>query len=147
MTTEYLLDTNVCIAIRDLLGGRGSSDLARQQRLQSLRERWEGVDGRQLAMSLITLGELEFGVAKSGRPEARQRFDTLRQAVAVLLPDAAVAAQYGDIRHQLQSRGEAIGANDTWIAAQGRATGRTVVTNNTREFDRVPGLRTEDWMA
>lgn len=147
MTTEYLLDTNVCIALRELLEARTPADPQRQKRQQALRLRWDHVDGRQVAMSLVTLGELRYGVAKSGHAQAQARFDTLRQAVSVLLPDEQVAAHYGDIRHQLQARGQSIGPNDTWIAAHGRATGRTLVTNNVDEFTRVPGLTVEDWSA
>ena len=54
---------------------------------------------------------------------------------------------YGEIRASLEAAGQPIGHADTWIAAHGRSTGRTVVTNNQREFKRVPGLAHEDWMA
>jgi tRNA(fMet)-specific endonuclease VapC len=152
MTTEYLLDTNVCIAIRDLLANKKTRSAERQQRIDRLRERWSRVPSERLAMSVITLGELRFGVAKSDNPaSALKRLTALRQSVRVLGfdgPDAErLIEHYGEIRAALEAAGQAIGHADTWIAAHGRSTGRTVVTNNRREFERVPGLAHEDWMA
>jgi tRNA(fMet)-specific endonuclease VapC len=147
MTTEYLLDTNVCIAIRDLLADRRPKDAERQRRIEAVRQRWQQVDAQALAFSLVTLGELEFGAAKSNAADACRRLDALKAAVAVLLPDGAVAAHYGAVRHKLEHAGQSIGPNDTWIAAHGLASGRTVVTNNLGEFSRVAGLKIEDWTA
>ena len=147
MTTEYLLDTNVCIALRDLLVGKTPRTAERQHRIDRLRERWGRVGAAQLAMSLITLGELQFGVSKSKSALARAHFDALRQHVSVLGLDEACAEHYGDLRAQLEATGQAIGPNDTWIAAQALASGRTVVTNNQGEFTRVSGLAVEDWTA
>ncbi len=148
MTTDCLLDTNVCIAIRDLLAAKSPRDPSRQQRLERLRQRWSQVDASRLAMSLITLGELQFGVSKSAQPEtARAHFDRLRAVVPVALLDEATAGHYGQVRAQLESAGQPIGPNDTWIAAQALASGRTVVTNNLGEFARVPALQVEDWTA
>lgn len=152
MTTEYLLDTNVCIAIRDLLANKKIHDPERQQRVERLRARWSQVPSDRLAMSVVTLGELRFGVAKSGNPTtALNRLAVLRQSVRVLGfegPGAeSLVDHYGEIRASLEAAGQPIGHADTWIAAHGRSTGRTVVTNNQREFKRVPGLAHEDWMA
>lgn len=152
MTTEYLLDTNVCIAIRDLLADKKNRSVEKQQRIDRLRARWSQVPSERLAMSVITLGELRFGVAKSDNPEsALQRLAALRQVVRVLGfdgPDAErLVEHYAEIRATLETSGQPIGHADTWIAAHGRSTGRTVVTNNRREFEKVPGLAHEDWMA
>lgn len=147
MTTEYLLDTNVCIAIRDLLAGKQPRDPERQRRVEQLRTRWSGVEASRLALSLVTLGELHFGVSKSGDPAAAPRLQNLRQRVPTLTPDESTAEHYGRIRAHLEQQGQKIGPNDLWIAAHARATGRTVVTNNTGEFARVPGLTVEDWTA
>ena len=144
-TTDYLLDTNACIAIRQLLANKLPANKDRLRAIAALRQRWQQASAQTLAMSLITLGELEFGASKSQAADARQRLAALQAAVAVLIPDAAVAVHYGAIRHRLEKIGQGIGHNDTWIAAHGLATGRTVVTNNVSEFGRVPGLRTEDW--
>ena len=152
MTTEYLLDTNVCIAIRDLLANKKIHNPEKQQRIDRLRNRLSQVPSEQLAMSVITLGELRFGAAKIGNPtNALNRLAALRQAVRVLGFDGADADQlvdhYGSIRASLEASGQPIGHADTLIAAHGRSTGRTVVTNNQGEFKRVPGLAHEDWMA
>jgi tRNA(fMet)-specific endonuclease VapC len=152
MTTEYLLDTNACIAIRDLLAEKKIHNTERQQRIERLRQRWVKVPRDRLAMSVITLGELRFGVAKSNDPAAAmQRLNALRQIVRVLGFDLSgadmLAEHYGEIRATLEAVGKGIGPNDTWIAAHGRALGFTVVTNNKGEFGRVPGLVHEDWMA
>ena len=146
-TTEYLLDTNACIAIRQLLANKLPKNQDRLRAIAALRQRWQQAHAHTLAMSLITLGELEFGASKSQATDARDRLAALRAAVAVLIPDATVASHYGAIRHHLEKTGQGICYNDTWIAAHGLATGRTVVTHNASEFGRVPGLNTEDWAA
>ena len=146
-TTDYLLDTNACIAIRQLLANRLPKNKDRLRDIEALRKRWQQVPAQTLAMSLITLGELEFGASKSAAPHVRERLAALRAEVQLLVPDAAVAGHYGAVRHQLESTGQGIGPNDTWIAAHGLASGRTVVTNNVKEFGRVPGLSIEDWTA
>jgi tRNA(fMet)-specific endonuclease VapC len=148
MSTEYLLDTNVCIAIRQLLAGRQPRGTERQRRIEQLRTRWTAVEASRVAMSLVTLGELHFGVSKSADAHAAGLLlQQLRAEVPVLVPDEATAVRYGDIRAHLEATGQKIGPNDLWIAAHALAGGRTVVTNNTGEFTRVPGLTVEDWTA
>jgi tRNA(fMet)-specific endonuclease VapC len=146
MTTDYLLDTNACIAIRTLLGGKQPKSAEIQQRIAKLKTRWSAVPKERLAMSIVTLGELRFGVEKSNNPGvAKARLEALRQQVTVLMLDEHVTEHYGSIRAHLETQGCKIGTNDTWIAAHGRAAQRTVVTNNVREFARVPNLLHEDW--
>jgi len=148
MTPDYLLDTNVCIAIRDLLADKAPQSVERRQRIDKLRARWGQVAVERLAMSLVTLGELSFGVAKSKQRAAAQvHLDALRRVLPVITPDERTAARYGEVRAELESQGQKIGPNDTWIAAHALADRRTVVTNNTGEFSRVSGLVVEDWMA
>lgn len=152
MTTEYLLDTNACIAIRDLLAKKKIKSPDRQQRLARLRHRWLQIPADKLAMSVVTLGELQFGVVKSDRPATSMgRLNALREVVRVISFDVpgheSLVQHYAEIRFILETGGEKIGANDTWIAAHGRALGFTIVTNNHDEFRRVPGLVHEDWMA
>jgi len=148
MTTEYLLDTNACIAIRTLLGAGKPKSVQRQQQIAQMKARWSAVSKERIAMSVVTLGELCFGAEKADDPAAaRARLESLRQQIKVLAIDEQVTQHYGSIRAHLESRGEGIGPNDTWIAAHGRAAGRTVVTNNVGEFSRVPDLRHEDWMV
>jgi len=148
MTTEYLLDTNACIAIRDLLSAKSLKSPERRRRIEQLKARWSAVPQEHLAMSAITLGELRFGAAKSNNPAgARARLDDLRRRIRVLPLDETVCDHYAEIRHTLESTGQAISSNDTWIAAHGRCSARTVVTANTREFARVEKLLVEDWTA
>ena len=67
--------------------------------------------------------------------------------VPPLMMDAEVARHYGDLRAELEARGETIGGNDLWIAAHALSTKLILVTNNEREFRRVPGLKIENWAA
>lgn len=132
---KWMLNTNVCIAI-----------IRRQP--ESALKRLRGKAIGQVGISSITLAELEFGAAKS------QRSEQSRLALAeFLLPleivpfDDAAAAAYGVLRAALEKKGKPIGPLDTLIAAQAIALGIVLVTNNTREFARVPGLAIEDWVA
>jgi tRNA(fMet)-specific endonuclease VapC len=131
---RYLLDTNICICI------------AKGQPL-AVRHRFEKHPLRALAMSTITVGELRFGAEKS---QFRERaLATLDQLVQMIRPSAlpmAAAEHYGNIRAILQRQGLPIGNNDLWLAAHALAEDWTLVTNNTREFERVPGLRVENWV-
>ena len=146
--TDYLLDTNTCIEIRRLLQSETRRDPKRQSQLDRVQARWQQVPKERLAMSLLTLGELHYGAEKSQHPaQARAKLQRLRQAVQVLLPEHAVGEHYGQIRAHLEQAGTTIGANDLWIAAHARASGCTLVSNNQREFARVPDLHSEDWTA
>jgi len=131
---RYLLDTNICIYI------------AKGQPL-AVRHRFAQHAVQELAMSTITVGELRFGAEKS---KARARaLDTIAQLVQMIQPCAlpmAAAEHYGYIQATLQQLGQPIGNNDLWLAAHALAEGWTLVTNNTREFMRVPGLRVENWV-
>jgi tRNA(fMet)-specific endonuclease VapC len=100
----------------------------------------------ELAMSVITLGELRFGAEKS---ESRQRaMATIQQLESLIHPcplSESAGEHYGQIRAALRKSGTIIGNNDLWLAAHARAEGWILVTNNTREFVRVPGLQLENW--
>ncbi|WP_040664278.1 type II toxin-antitoxin system VapC family toxin [Nitrococcus mobilis] len=130
---RYLLDTNICIYIR------------RERPLQ-VRERLARQRPGSVGLSLITWGELLCGAARSQHTAlAREKLDAI-VAMIPLLPLPLEAAQhYGDIRAALAGAGTPIGANELWIAAHARAADLTVVTNNTREFERVDGLKLENW--
>lgn len=134
-TQHYLLDTNICIYI------------AKGQPL-AVRHRLEKHALNELAMSTITVGELRFGAEKS---QFRERaLATLDQLVQMIRPSAlpmAAAEHYGQIRATLQRQGLPIGNNDLWLAAHALAEGWVLVTNNTREFERVPGLHVENWVV
>ena len=130
---RYLLDTNLCIRV--------------------LRDRPAGLRGRfnaeadSLCISDVVLYELMFGAEKSARP-VQNRTDVERFAarLSVLPFDSAAAAHTADIRATLERQGTPIGSYDVMIAGSARSRGLTVVTGNLREFNRVDGLRSEDWL-
>lgn len=90
--------------------------------------------------------ELLVGAAKSANPtRAKARVSAFLAPFLVAWPDAFVEDQYVDIRVHLEAQGSPISEADLWIAATARAAGGTLVTNNTREFSRVPNLAVVDW--
>lgn len=135
MAVRYLLDTNICIYIA-------------KYKPPAVRERFERHNAKQLAMSVITLGELIFGAEKSqSRESALTEIRKLAGLIPVhALPEAA-GEHYGQIRAALQKNGKLIGNNDLWLAAHARAQGWVLVTNNEREFIRVPDLQIENWVS
>lgn len=131
---KYLLDTNVCI---DLIRRKGALALERIQALQV----------GDIGISTITLAELQHGVARSRDRERNQAAVLMFSAPLEILEfDRAAAEVYGHVRAQLETEGRSIGAMDTLIAAHALSLDAILVTNNTREFDRVTGLRVEDWV-
>jgi tRNA(fMet)-specific endonuclease VapC len=99
-------------------------------------------------MSLITFGELRFGAEKSSRrSEALDTLARFAELIPVVEPDAAVGETYGVLRAHLERAGTPIGNNDLWIAAHARRLGVTLVSNNIREFERVPDLNLENWAS
>jgi tRNA(fMet)-specific endonuclease VapC len=100
-----------------------------------------------LRIAAIVLAELEYGAAKSGIARHRQRLDSLLAVLAVESFSLADAQFYGGLRADLERRGQRIEPHDMLIAAQALRLGATVVTHNTREFSRVPGLKCEDWQS
>jgi tRNA(fMet)-specific endonuclease VapC len=133
MEPRYLLDTNICIYIR-------------QRRPDEVLRRFRKLRPGEAVLSVITYGELLYGAAKSQRRVAA--LERLRELVNLLpalsLPETAAEA-YGTIRAELEAKGEMIGNNDLWIAAHALASGLTLVTNNEREFHRVRGLKMQNW--
>lgn len=99
-----------------------------------------------MCISSITLAELIHGVEKSSMPERNwHNVEDFISRLEVLDYDTAAAAQYGNIRAELERKGCIIGVNDLHIAGHARSRGLSLVTNNTREFERVEGLRVLDW--
>lgn len=134
MSARYLLDTNICIYIA-------------KYNPPSVRERFQQYPASQLAMSVITLGELRFGAEKSHAKErALAVINDLASLITIADLSESVATHYGDIRASLQKSGQPIGNNDLWIAAHARSQGWTLVTNNEKEFVRVDGLSVENWV-
>jgi len=132
---RFLLDTNICIYIR-------------QKRPPEVLARFEKLKVGDAALSVITYGELLYGAQKSKqRDVALARLADLVSVLPVLDMPSAAANEYGEIRAVLEAKGETIGGNDLWIAAHAKAAGLVVVTNNEREFMRVPGLKVQNWVA
>ncbi len=100
-----------------------------------------------LRLSVLVLAELEYGAVKSGVHRHRSRIEGFLDHVAVepFIPEDA--GRFGRLRSDLERRGEIIGTMDLLIAAQALRLGATIVTHNTREFSRVPGLKLEDWQS
>ena len=99
-------------------------------------------------MSDVVLYELLFGAEKSVRPvENRTGVERFAARLSVLSFDSAAAAHSANIRATLEQRGAPIGSYDVMIAGHARSRGLIVVTGNLREFDRVDGLRSEDWLS
>ena len=134
----YLLDTNIVSYFL-----RGASPALNQRILDSTPD--------ELAISIISAGELRYGLSRL--PPSRRaaqlthQLDGLLTAVAVLALPAEAAQHYGTARSQLEAAGTPIGGNDLWIAAHALSQNLTLVTNNTREFERVPGLKLENWVT
>ncbi len=102
----------------------------------------------QMAISTITWGELVFGTERSSKPEKNQAdIDGMAARLDILTFDEAAAAHFGQIRSELYNMGKPIGPYDMMIAGHARSQGLILVTNNTREFERVPGLRLENWVT
>lgn len=129
----HLLDTCICV----FLIRRKSRDL---------QARFEAHAVGDIGISSITESDLRFGAEKSADPERNHRqLDRLLLTLPVLPYDSACSFHYGGIRAHLEKAGTPIGSMDLLIAAHARALGLTLVTHNTREFSRVPGLHWEDW--
>jgi len=134
MAARYLLDTNICIYIH-------------RQRQPEVLARFRRLDAGEATISVITYGELLCGAAKSKmRRRALAVIEEFTNFVDVLPLSKEIARIYGDIRAALEARGEVIGANDMWIAAHAKASNLILVTNNEREFKRVPGLKIQNWV-
>ena len=99
----------------------------------------------ELCLSVIVLAEREFGVTKGTNANARLQLAELAQTLPVEPFTRADSTHYAAIRHDLEARGAGIGPMDTLIAAQALRLGATVVTRNVREFERVSGLKIENW--
>jgi len=130
---KYLLDTNICIYI------------IKQKPLIVL-EKFKSCEIGDIGISVITLSELEYGVEKSLNPNKNKK--ALRDfllPIEILDFDSVASEVYGKIRSYLEKEGTPIGAMDMLIAAHALSLGLPVITNNEKEFQRVPGLHVENW--
>jgi tRNA(fMet)-specific endonuclease VapC len=131
---RYLLDTNIL------------SDLVRNP---------QGVITRQITRlgqdtvctSIIVACELRFGAAKKGSARLTEQLELILEALPILPLEVGADSIYGEVRAALEKAGQPIGPNDLLIASQALALGLTLVTDNIREFERVSGLKLENWLA
>ncbi|MBS4097751.1 MAG: type II toxin-antitoxin system VapC family toxin [Sulfuricella sp.] len=129
---RYMLDTNICIyAIKQRPGAV----------IAALRTH----ESAGIGLSSISVAELYFGVRKSGSAKNLLALQHFLEPLEIADFDLAAAHAYGDLRHALESKGTPIGPLDTQIAAHALSLGVCLVSNNTREFERVAGLKLENW--
>ena len=130
---KYLLDTNVCV---DYLNGRHPNVI---RRIRS-------ADPEDLCVSSVVAAELRYGADRSARRAANHtRLDVLLGEIRCLAFDEIAAKEFGRVRSRLDAKGTAIGPYDMQIAAHALALDATLVTDNVDEFERVRGLRVENW--
>jgi tRNA(fMet)-specific endonuclease VapC len=131
----FMLDTDICIYT------------IKRKPIQVLK-RFEILQPGMVLMSAITFAELMNGAKKSSYVDDNiRRLDALSEIIEVIPFDKDAAIAYGDIRSDLEKRGLVIGGNDLFIAAHAASRNLTLVTNNTRKFSRVKGLKIENWAA
>lgn len=130
---RFLLDTNTCIYIIN-------------RKPPAVIERFRQLALGDVGVSSITAAELAFGVAKSGSARNRTALEKFLAPLEILPFGLDAVWAYGEVRSALERAGTPIGALDTLIAAHALAGRVTLVTNNLREFDRVAGLRCENWV-
>ncbi len=134
MKACYLLDTNICIYIS-------------KHHPVEVVKRFERLQVGEAAISLITYGELRYGAERSQhRNKSLQKLAGLIELLPVLPLDTSVAEHYSRTRATLATAGTPIGSNDLWIAAHALALNLALVSNNLKEFQRVAGLRVENWV-
>jgi tRNA(fMet)-specific endonuclease VapC len=130
---KWMLDTNICI---DII----------KERPRSVLDRFQGHAIGDIGVSVVTLAELEYGVSASSRPaKNREALDQFVSPLQVASFDRDATATYGRLRAALEKKGQMIGSMDLLIAAHAVSLDVRLVTHNSREFGRVPGLKIEDW--
>jgi len=133
MAARFLLDTNICIYIR-------------RRRPPTVLERFRQLKPGEAVLSVITYGELVYGIEKSQfREQTGKQLAELAGLLPVMELPPRAGEFYGSIRAALAAEGGVIGNNDLWIAAHAKAAGLILVTNNEREFQRIQELEIENW--
>jgi tRNA(fMet)-specific endonuclease VapC len=135
MKLRYLLDTNICIYIA-------------KQRPTSVLEKFEQLSVGEVSISTITYGELLYGAEKSHH--SKKTLHILEELTSLIPPiplSTDAGEHYGKIRSHLEKQGKLIGNNDLWIAAHALAAELILVTNNVKEFARIPKLKIENWVS
>jgi tRNA(fMet)-specific endonuclease VapC len=129
----YLLDTNII------------SDLVRHpQGVIAQRIAKEGE--KSICTSIVVAGELRYGASKRGSRRLTAQLELILSAIEILPLEEPADRRYGELRSHLEEKGQIIGPNDMLIAAHALALDSVIVTNNVREFSRVPGLAVENWL-
>ena len=130
----YLLDTNICIYIIK----KKPVDVLKTLKTKSKKD---------IYISSITIAELEYGIAKSHFPEKNKIALIEFLSIFNILPfDDNDAVDFGEIKKELEKKGKIIGPMDLLLAAQAKSKKLILVTNNTKEFERVEGLKIENWL-
>ncbi len=130
---EYLLDTNICIYII-------------KKKPTLVFDKFRSLSIGSIAISSITLAELQFGIMKSSNPDKNQEaLDKFLTPIEILDFGFYATIEYGKIRAELERKGTPIGPLDTLIASHAKSLDLTLVTNNVREFERIDGLKIENW--
>lgn len=130
----FMFDTNICIYIIR----KHPAKILKKVRQYSISD---------LAISVLSVCELEYGASKSSNPEKnRQTLIEFLAPFEICPFTEQAASHYGDIRAHVEKGGRPIGAMDLLIAAHARSLSLTLVTNDLKEFERVPGLKTENWV-
>jgi tRNA(fMet)-specific endonuclease VapC len=130
---EYILDTNICIYII-------------KKRPINVFEKFRSLSVGSIGISSITLAELQFGIMKSSNPEKNQEaLDKFLIPLEIIDFGVNATIEYGKIRADLEKNGTPIGPLDTLIASHAKSLDLILVTNNEREFERIVGLKIENW--
>ena len=129
-----LLDTNICIYIINA-------------KPPAVLERFRQYRMGDIGLCSVVAAELAFGVAKSDSARNRQALEMFLAPLIILPFDTAAVWVYGDLRANLERRGTPIGSLDTMIAAQALSQQALLISNNTREFSKVPDLQLDNWVA
>jgi tRNA(fMet)-specific endonuclease VapC len=133
MSLRYLLDTNII------------SDLVRRPD-GTIATRIVHVGEESICTSIVVAAELRYGATKSNSKQLSERVGLLLSALEILPLEPPVDQRYAELRHHLATQGTPVGPNDLLIAAHALAADLTLVTANTREFERVPSLRVDNWL-
>ena len=132
---QFMLDTDSCIALI-------------KRKYGSILRRLTSLSAGEAGISAVTLAELRYGVAKSAQNETnRLALDEFLLPLEVADFDGPAAESYGIVRAALEKAGTPIGPLDTQIGAHALSLGATLITHNSREFRRIPGLAVEDWLS
>jgi tRNA(fMet)-specific endonuclease VapC len=133
VTAHFLLDTNIVSDLVRRPQGRVAAKIAE-------------IGEQQVATSIIVAAELRYGAAKKGSPRLSAQLEAVLGALDVVALEPPADAAYGNLRAALEKSGRLIGPNDLLIAAQSLALDMVLVTDNVGEFERVDGLKVENWL-